>query len=170
MKKYEFVLLNEMNMTSNQVLLVVELEHRASSQHLTVAVTHLKAKPNMHQMRLAQSKDLISKLENIQTGKVIIAGDLNFDPTELSYKFLSEQCVIPAIKSVYGEVSEPKYTCQWVEGGGELNGKTLDYIWYSVDSLKVAGFYRTPEKVRAMLYAPYNPSDHWPLIADFIIN
>ena len=169
MKKYEFVLLNEMNMKSNQVLLVEELEYKATSQRVTVGVTHLKAMPAMHLMRLAQSKDLINKLKNIQTGKLLIAGDFNCYPTESSYQFLSEQCDIP-IKSVYGEVSEPEYTCQWVGADGELNGVTVDYIWYSNDSLKVAGFYRVPEKVRSMIYASYNASDHWPLIADFLIN
>ena len=168
-KKYEFVLLDEDNRSSNQVLLVGELEHKESSQRITVAVTHLKAMPNMHKRRLAQSKDLINKLKGIHSNNVIISGDFNFDPTEASYQFMSQQCVIPPIKSVYGEVAEPEYTCQWVGEAGELDGRTVDYIWYSGDSLKVSGFYRTPNRVRAMLYVSYNPSDHWPLIVDFVL-
>ena len=169
LKKHEFTLLNEMNMNSNQVLLVAELEHITTSTHITIAVTHLKAMPDKHKMRLAQSKDLINKLKDIKCDDVIISGDFNYTPQEASYKYTSTQDVIP-VKSVYGEIQEPAYTCQWVDTEGELHQVTVDYVWYAGDKLKVLGMYRTPECVRDMLYAPYYPSDHWPLIADFVVN
>ena len=158
-----------MNMKSNQVLLVAELEHITTSTHITVAVTHLKAMPDKHETRLAQSKDLINKIQVIKRDDVIISGDFNYYPGESGYKYTSSQDVLP-VKSVYGEIQEPEYTCQWVDTEGELHQVTVDYIWYSGDKLKVSGTYRTPEHVKDMIYAPYYPSDHWPLIADFAVN
>lgn len=157
-----------MNMKSNQVLLVAELEHVTTSTHITMAVTHLKAMPNKHETRLAQSKDLISKIKAIKCDDVIISGDFNYTPEESGYKYTCSQTVVP-VKSVYGEVQEPKYTCQWVDTEGELHHVTVDYVWYAGDKLKVSGVYRTPENVQTMIYAPHYPSDHWPLVVDFTV-
>ncbi|KAI6657971.1 Nocturnin [Oopsacas minuta] len=168
LEKHEYVLLNELNRASNQVLLSAELEHITTSRRITVAVTHLKAMLDKHEIRLAQSKDLINKLKSINCDDIIIAGDFNYIPEEPSYKYMSNQTVIP-VKSVYGEIKEPEYTCQWVNPDGDLNESTLDYIWYTGNKLEVSGFFKTPENVKSMIYASYYPSDHWPLIADFIV-
>ena len=156
-----------MNVKSNQVLLVEKLEHIASSQIITVAVTHLKAMPGHHEMRLAQTQDIIRKLKGLECDKIILSGDFNFSPDEKSYAYLATQDETP-MKSAYAS-KEPVYTCEWVDGLGGVHGITVDYIWYSGSGLGVAGFYQTPEKVKNMIFAPSNPSDHWPLIADFIL-
>ena len=167
-EKHEYVLLDEMKAKSNQVLLVDQLEHIASSQMLTVAVTHLKAMPEYSERRLAQSRDLISKLKGLDCENLLLSGDFNFHPREKSYSYLSTQNEMP-LKSVYGSVREPAYTCQWVDDAGGLHRETVDYIWYSGSGLGASGFYATPEKVKDMIFSSINPSDHWALIADFII-
>ncbi|XP_029918291.1 nocturnin isoform X2 [Myripristis murdjan] len=177
--------LSAMMLPTNQVAIVQTLQCRATGQRLCVAVTHLKARSGWERLRSAQGADLLHNLRNItsrgssgsqseaESGAVplIVCGDFNAEPTEDVYRRFSSSPL--GLDSAYKLLSsdgqtEPAYTTWKIRPSGE-SCSTLDYIWYTNDSLSVETLLDLPTEEQIgpdRLPSYHYPSDHLSLLCD----
>lgn len=163
-----------------------------SRQIIIVANTHLYWDPEWADVKLAQAKYLLSRLEKFKTlvsdryeciPEVIVAGDFNSTPGDTVYQYLvsgnpssnlmlnclEESPPIP-LCSVYASTrGEPPFT-NYTPG---FTG-TLDYILYSPsDHIKPISFLELPDSDAADIVGGLPnlsyPSDHLPIGAEFEI-
>lgn len=191
-RKKELVLKNTKGEPSHQVALLAEFKARQESQEvsngkglssLVVAVTHLKAKTEAKELRAAQGKHLIEEITVFSDGRkqqaVVVAGDFNAPPNEKVYEHFSDSDAHPdlKLKSSYKEGpswhrgKEPPFTSWKFRSRGEAK-YTIDYIWYSPETLDVVGVWEVPKEeeigengLPCMGY----PSDHVALCTNFAI-
>ncbi|XP_057700175.1 nocturnin isoform X2 [Corythoichthys intestinalis] len=177
--------LSAMTIPTNQVALVMILRCRITMRHVCVAVTHLKARSGWEWLRSAQGSDLLRQIQNVvQTHTVrtsagssvpiplIICGDFNAIPTEEVYcRFVTSPL---GLDSAYKKLSqdcstEPEFTTWKIRPTGECC-TTLDYIWYSQDTLRVDAVLDMPseEEIGPNRLPSFSyPSDHLSLVCDF---
>uniref|UniRef100_A0A3P9HY38 Nocturnin n=1 Tax=Oryzias latipes TaxID=8090 RepID=A0A3P9HY38_ORYLA len=167
---------------TNQVAVVTTLRCRITGGLVCVAVTHLKARSGWEWLRSAQGSDLLWQLQNL-TNKLcaglgedsiplLICGDFNAVPTEEVYRHFAVSPL--GLDSAYKKLSqdgstEPKYTSWKIRATGECCS-TLDYIWYTRDTLKVNAVLDMPteEQIGPDRLPSYSyPSDHLSLVCDF---
>lgn len=148
-----------------------------------MAVTHLKARSGWEWLRSAQGSDLLRHLQNLvqkhaggATGTsnipLLICGDFNAVPTEEVYRRFAASPL--SLDSAYKKLSpdgltEPEYTTWKIRPTGECCA-TLDYIWYSQDTLRVDAVLDLPteEQIGPNRLPSLNyPSDHLSLVCDF---
>ncbi|ESW30094.1 hypothetical protein PHAVU_002G124000 [Phaseolus vulgaris] len=163
-----------------------------SRQIIIVANTHLYWDPEWADVKLAQAKYLLSRLEKFKTlvsdryeciPEVIVAGDFNSTPGDTVYQYLvsgnpssnlmlnclEESPPIP-LCSVYASTrGEPPFTNYTLGFTG-----TLDYILYSPsDHIKPISFLELPDSDAADIVGGLPnlsyPSDHLPIGAEFEI-
>ncbi|XP_061685926.1 nocturnin isoform X2 [Syngnathoides biaculeatus] len=177
--------LSAMMIPTNQVALVMMLRCRSTGRCVCVAVTHLKARSGWEWLRSAQGSDLLRQVQNvvqkhavrISAGSgsqipLIICGDFNAVPNEEVYcRFVTSPL---GLDSAYKKLSkdcssEPRYTTWKIRPTGECC-TTLDYIWYTTDTLKVAAVLDMPSEKEIgpnRLPSFSYPSDHLSLVCDF---
>ena len=141
------------------------------SQIVCIAVTHLKAKREGRERRVAQGKHLLSELASFaENHPVIVCGDFNATADEPVYKYFSgsDSHDLPPLKLSssyvmphYGN-KEPPLTSWKFRAAGEAK-YTIDYIWFTPDSLKVDSIWTVPteeEIGKDGLPCEKYPSDH----------
>lgn len=169
----------------SQVAVVTVLRCRTTSRCVCVAATHLKARSGWEWLRSAQGSDLLRHLQNLlqkhsssttaepsSDVPLLICGDFNAVPAEDVYRrFISSPL---GLDSAYKKLSkdgltEPEYTTWKIRPTGECC-TTLDYIWYTQDSLKVDSVLDMPteEQIGPNRLPSFSyPSDHLSLVCDF---
>lgn len=161
------------------------LRCQSTGKCVCVAVTHLKARSGWEWLRSAQGADLlrhihalIQKHRNGHAGAppcsvpLLICGDFNAVPTEEVYRRFSGSPL--RLDSAYkklseGGLTEPEYTTWKIRPSGECC-TTLDYIWYSQDTLRVDAVLDLPteEQIGPSRLPSFSyPSDHLSLVCDF---
>lgn len=175
--------LSAMMLPTNQVAIVQTLACQVTGQQLCVAVTHLKARSGWERLRSAQGADFLQKLQRIisQDGSqckaasgsipLVVCGDFNAEPTEDVYRRFSSSPL--GLNSAYKLLSsdrqtEPAYTTWKIRPSGE-SCSTLDYIWYTGDSLSVERLLDIPTEEQIgpdRLPSYHYPSDHISLLCD----
>lgn len=177
--------LSAMRVPTNQVAVVMTLRCRSTGRCLCIAATHLKARSGWEWLRSAQGSDLLCHLQNVvqkhvgrPTGAtsshipLLICGDFNAVPTEEVYRRFSTSPL--GLESAYKKLSqdgltEPQYTTWKIRPTGECCN-TLDYIWYSQDTLTVDAVLDMPteEQIGPNRLPSFSyPSDHLSLVCDF---
>ena len=145
-----------------------------STPAVCVTVTHLKAKREGSELRLAQGRHLLTEIQSFaETHPVIVCGDFNAPPDEPIYELfigsdsppkLSSSYVVPH----YGN-KEPPLTSWKFRAAGESK-YTIDYIWFNSDTLKVDSIWTVPtgeEIGKDGLPCAKYPSDHVALCTCF---
>ncbi|XP_029950917.1 nocturnin-like isoform X1 [Salarias fasciatus] len=173
------VRLSAMRIPTNQVAVVTTLRCRSSGRVVCVAVTHLKARSGWEWLRSAQGSDLLRHLQSLPPKTaadpdvpLIVCGDFNAVPTEEVYRRFAASPL--RLDSAYKKLSsdgssEPDYTTWKIRPTGECRS-TLDYIWYSRDSLRVDAVLDLPteEQIGPNRLPSFSyPSDHLSLVCDF---
>ncbi|KAM7418525.1 hypothetical protein PAMA_015911 [Pampus argenteus] len=177
--------LSAMRIPTNQVAVVTMLRCRSTGRCLCVAVTHLKARSGWEWLRSTQGSDLLRHLQNLVQKhpggpagapsseiSLLLCGDFNAIPTEEVYRrFITSPL---GLDSAYKKLSqdgltEPEYTTWKIRPTGECC-TTLDYIWYSQDTLRVDAVLDMPteEQIGPNRLPSFSyPSDHLSLVCDF---
>lgn len=154
------------------------LKIRETGQEICVATTHLKARSGalLSTLRNEQGKDLLEFIAQHSSGRpIILCGDFNAEPVEpvystiLSHPRLGLGSAYATVFEESGIPKEPPYTTWKIREEGEIC-HTLDYIFYSQESLKPEAVVEFPDgrdigegRVPSLQY----PSDHFSLICDF---
>lgn len=185
LRKKDIVLRNVEGGDSHQVALLAEFRRKRAGGEssdlplcsVVVAMAHFKAKTGGKKLRAAQGKHLIKEASefSVPGQPVIIAGDFNATTEEDVYKHFSENDSHPELKleSSYKmphySNEEPPFTSWKFRAKGEAK-YTIDYIWYTPESLCVEGVWGIPEEEaigKDALPCPVYPSDHVALCTSF---
>ncbi|KAG8188756.1 hypothetical protein JTE90_012227 [Oedothorax gibbosus] len=163
---------------SNQVVILCKLRHIKNKSIFWIATTHLKARQGslLATMRREQGRDLMDFVKLYSGGHpVILTGDFNANPSEAVYQSLMKDDTYPldsAYRHLSNKMQEPPYTTWKIREDGEYC-HTLDYIFFTRDSLKVDSVLQLPSaddigegRVPSYTY----PSDHFSLVADLHIS
>ncbi|KAM6940497.1 nocturnin-like [Xenentodon cancila] len=170
-----------MMIPTNQVAVVTTLRCRSTGRWVCVAVTHLKARSGWEWLRSAQGSDLLWRLQNlvqklagdpVTDVPLLICGDFNAVPAEEVYQRFATSPL--GLESAYKKLSqdgltEPEYTTWKIRATGECCS-TLDYIWYTKDTLRVDAVLDMPteEQIGPNRLPSFSyPSDHLSLVCDF---
>ena len=162
---------NDDGSIANQVAIIAKFHLHKIGKQICVAVTHLKAKKPNSEARLAQGTYLLKEATKFAAkDPLVICGDFNAEEAEPVYTLYSNS---PTMASAYMTAlgHEPPFTTWKLRETGEAK-HTIDYIWYSRDSLKVEGILATPscdELGQYGLPSHTYPSDHLSLCADITI-
>jgi nocturnin len=175
---------------SNQVVLLLNLRHRATGREVAVATTHLKARNGalLSTLRNEQGKDLLAFLSEAAEGRpLVLSGDFNADPAEPVYQTLTNASGL-GLRSAYtipseqknrlaaapsdkGQEPEEEYYTTWkIRETGEQK-QVLDYIFHS-EPLRVGAVLEMPTEAEIgadRLPSLQFPSDHLSLVADFLL-
>jgi len=166
---------------SNQVVLSLNLRHRATEQEVCVATTHLKARSGalLSTLRNEQGKDILEWLDTVRQGNtpLILCGDFNAEPSEPVYQTMTENNKTP-LRSAYCIHKEEgrgasddklEFTTWKVRETGEQK-HILDYIFHSSDSLETVSTLDMPSEEQigeSRLPSIAFASDHLSLLAEF---
>ena len=185
LKEQESVTLKNSNgRKTNQVAIYVVLETVDGSRQVSVAATHLKAKPGSRNasIRFEQGKDLLQYLSTKDKDcPLVVCGDFNADSSEpiISAFQDSELDLVSAYRSLSADGLEPPYTTWKIRGSQDNTAPlvevahTIDYIWHTKQKLAVHSLLEFPsgeEIGENRLPSAQYPSDHLALVADFIIS
>lgn len=180
-RKKEVVLKNIEGGDSHQVALLAEFQIKqpggGKTCSVVVAMAHLKAKTEGRELRSAQGRHLIEETTAFSASgqPVVIAGDFNATTEEDVYKHFSDNDSHPCLKleSSYKTAlcskKEPVFTTWKFRAKGEAK-HTIDYIWYTKNTLNVDGVLEIPEEStlgKDALPCPVYPSDHVALCTSF---
>lgn len=165
---------------TNQVAIILHLRVRDTGKEVVVASTHLKAKPGWEKLRHSQGAYLASYLEeHVKDKPLIVSGDFNAEDTEPVYQVFSHSPLklSSAYRDATGTDNEPLYTTWKIRGSSRGSTerevqRTIDYIWYSRETLKMVSTLAVPtgEEIGEDRVPSYSyPSDHFSLAADFLI-
>ncbi|XP_056264477.1 nocturnin-like isoform X2 [Pseudoliparis swirei] len=176
------VRLAAMRIPTNQIAVLTTLRCRSSGTRVCVAVTHLKARSGWEWLRSAQGSDFLGHLQNLvrdpagdpaaSAAPLFVCGDFNAVPTEEVYRrFAASPLGLDSAYKKLGEdgATEPEFTSWKIRSTGECRA-TLDYIWYSRDSLRVDRVLDVPTEEQIgpnRLPSVSYPSDHLSLVCDF---
>lgn len=181
LRKKEVILKNIEGVDSHQVALLAEFQKKQAvpgkACSIVVAMTHLKAKTEGKELRTAQGKHLIEEASAFSAPgqPVVIAGDFNATTKEGVYKHFSDNDSHPRLKleSSYKVArfskEEPLFTSWKFRAKGEAK-YTIDYIWYTPDTLCVEGVWEIPKEGaigKDAMPCPVYPSDHAALCTSF---
>lgn len=177
---YHTVTLANVQFSFTQVALLSMLRCRLTGACVCVAVTHLKARSGWEWLRSAQGSDLLRHLHTLVQKHsaesphvpLLVCGDFNATPNEEVYRRFATSAL--GLDSAYKMLSrdcvaEPDYTTWKIRPSGECC-TTLDYIWYSRDSLRVDAVLELPteEQIGLNRLPSFSyPSDHLSLVCDF---
>ncbi|XP_018579582.1 nocturnin isoform X2 [Anoplophora glabripennis] len=181
--KAETRILEIWRVQSNQVALLMTLRIKETGQEVCVTTTHLKARNGalLSTLRNEQGKDLLQFIsKHCGSRPLILAGDFNAEPIEPIYNTILSDSHL-GLSSAYANCDtnpklssaerEPPYTTWKIRDEGEVC-HTIDYVFYSKDSLEVDAVLELPteeeigeNRVPSFAY----PSDHFSLVCDFKI-
>jgi endonuclease/exonuclease/phosphatase family metal-dependent hydrolase len=151
-----------------QRVVLIMLEHTQTAQHVVISTTHLKSGAEHSALRYKQAVDVLWNIEvfNREDLPVVLAGDLNCEPSEATYSLVKES----GLRSVYdAEEHDPQhYTTRKMRAQEKCVCE--DYMFYTPDSLEVVAKRQLPPK--DTIAYPYLPnaqhgSDHLMLWAEF---
>ena len=175
-KLQEVVLKDEQSLPSNQVAIIVMLNDLLTDRKFLVAVTHLKAKVGNERIRLAQGKDLLLNLRQMECEMgndtkvlpMLICGDFNATPDELIY----QEMLASGFKSAYLSAAkhESPFTTWKFRPKVEVC-HTIDYVWHTSEFI-TRNFLELPPKDvigEAALPSVDFPSDHLSLVFDLCV-
>lgn len=180
-RKKEVTLKNIEGGDSHQVALLAEFQMKPADRSqvcsVVVAMAHLKAKTEGKELRTAQGKHLIEEASAFSAPgqPVVIAGDFNATTQEDVYKHFSDNDSHPCLKlessykTACSSKEEPLFTSWKFRAKGEAK-YTIDYIWYTRDTLRVEGVWEIPEESalgKDAMPCPVYPSDHAALCTSF---
>eukprot|EP01121_Diplochlamys_sp_Union-15-3_P014260 TRINITY_DN4520_c0_g1_i1.p1 TRINITY_DN4520_c0_g1~~TRINITY_DN4520_c0_g1_i1.p1 ORF type:complete len:173 (-),score=17.92 TRINITY_DN4520_c0_g1_i1:18-476(-) len=145
---------------------------------ICVATTHLKAKVGFEKTRLEQGQYLLNEITKFNSSKfpLIICGDFNDIPESPVCLLFAQNAPIEVdgktyshhlpLKSIHS--SAPSYYTTYKKREVEVC-RTIDYIWYSSDSLTVTHTLSIPllTELPERLPASYYPSDHLAISCKF---
>ena len=145
-----------------------------STQTVCIAVTHLKAKQEGRELRMAQGKHLLSEIKSFaENHPVIVCGDFNATSDEPVYKLFSGNDSSLKLSSSYVTPhygnKEPPLTSWKFRAAGESK-YTIDYIWFTPDTLTVESIWTIPTEEgieKDGLPCAKYPSDHVSLCTCF---
>ena len=176
--KHENIVLRcDENTYTNQVSIILHLQHIESSKEIVVATTHLKAKYGWHQLRYEQGKYLVNYLiDNYKKQAIVLCGDFNADANEKVYEEVKSSAL--EVSSAYcllseNKQTEPEYTTWKIRGGIEKEQEacaTIDFIFYRSKLLNCTSLLELPtaEEIGVnRLPSAFYPSDHLSLGAVF---
>ena len=158
-KKDKFTMIDDIKFRyigSSQVGLIVVLESNANrTKKICVGTTHLKAKPEFHELRVNQGNVFLDALEhavNKHHCPTFFAGDMNDEP---------DSNVIKAFRSKYTSVYPKNIWTTWKQRDHVIK-RCIDYIFYDPFGLTPTSVLEIPsdKECPTMLPAPYYPSDH----------
>ncbi|KAM4584722.1 nocturnin-like isoform 3-T3 [Odontesthes bonariensis] len=177
--------LSAMMLPTNQVAIMTTLRCRSTGRCMCVAVTHLKARSGWEWLRSTQGSDLLWHLQNLvqkvadapagepnASVPALVCGDFNAVPTEEVYRRFaaSPLGLDSACKKLSQDgLTEPQFTSWKIRATGECC-TTLDYIWYTKDTLRVDAVLDMPTEEQIgpnRLPSLSYPSDHLSLVCDF---
>uniref|UniRef100_A0A674NQU2 Nocturnin n=1 Tax=Takifugu rubripes TaxID=31033 RepID=A0A674NQU2_TAKRU len=187
--RYDFldsvnIRLSAMKIPTNQVAVATMLRCKSTGRCLCVAATHLKARSGWEWLRSAQGADLLRHVHSLiqkhagghagapsPNVPLLVCGDFNAVPTEDVYRHFSASPL--GLESAYKKLSqdglsEPEYTTWKIRPTGECRS-TLDYIWYSQNTLRVDALLDLPteEQIGPNRLPSFSyPSDHLSLVCD----
>ncbi|PAA71156.1 hypothetical protein BOX15_Mlig030602g1, partial [Macrostomum lignano] len=136
---------------------------------LWVAATHLKAKVTFSNLRLLQTKALITALkERVPANSpLLLCGDFNGESFEPFYNVIVQSGL--DIASAYKQPEEPPFTTfKYVGKSAEPQARGIDYIWYR--RLRPLALLEIPPRDSVEsngLPCAAFPSDHFCLSVDF---
>ena len=134
------------------------LENKATGEKYTHLNTHLDH--ILESTRVAQVGVLLTKLTELQkVGKVVCTGDFNTEPTSEVYAKMTE--AVSDSKTI-AETTDSGITFHGYGKCDEFSGP-IDYIFISKDTVV-----KTHKIIRNTAKGMY-PSDHYPIIADIIM-
>lgn len=149
----------------------VYMTHRETKREVLVLTTHLKSGAENVWMRALQMAKLIKTFKDSVRMPVILAGDLNCEPSECAYNMLVHSPL--GMKSVYER--EERTGSHFTTRKMRAQEKCVceDYIFYTPSQLKVLNKHQLPP--RNTIPYPYLPneeygSDHLMLTCDFQFN
>lgn len=152
--------------------------NRSEARTICVAVTHLKAKREGRELRNAQGRHLFAEVASFADGlPIVVCGDFNATPDEPVYEYFSGRdsnsqrplALASSYASRYYGDKEPPLTSWKFRPAGESQ-YTIDYIWFTSDSLKVDSIWTLPTEEEIGpngLPSPSYPSDHLSLCSCF---
>ena len=143
----------------------------STNPQVCVAATHLKAKGDCVEIRLAQGSYLYSEMKKF-CGNLpgVVCGDFNAQVSEPIYEHFKK--FSPWLESSYftaGDGNEPLLT-SWKFRPGKESKYTIDYVWYTSQLLRVNAVFRIPNEDEIGengLPGWSYPSDHVALCTDF---
>lgn len=173
LEKQEIVLRDRNREETNQVAILIKFKKQNCDDSLTefcVAVTHLKAKAEAVNIRTTQGAHLYDEMQKF-CGDLpgIVCGDFNAQATELVYLNFKKKGWLESAYFTANGGEEPPFT-SWKFRPGKRSKYTIDYIWYTVQLLKVDAVWSVPSEEEIGedgLPAPTYPSDHVALCARF---
>lgn len=152
----------------------VSISADQSTPAVCVAVTHLKAKQEGSELRLAQGKHLLTEINSFaENHPIIVCGDFNAPPDEPVCELFKGSDSPPKLSSSYVTPhygnKDPPLTSWKFRATGESK-YTIDYIWFSSNTLKVDSIWTVPTEEEigkdGLPCAKY-PSDHVALCTCF---
>lgn len=155
---------------TNQVAILASVKDLRKNRTFVVGVTHLKAKRGNENIRLAQGKDILGKLQEMRRDNevlpIVLCGDFNATPDEPVYKEMRNK----GLESSYltAAKSEPAFTTWKYRPGGEVR-HTIDYVWHS-PLIVLHNYLEIPSEDvigETALPSLSFPSDHLSLVFDF---
>ncbi|XP_077983844.1 nocturnin-like [Glandiceps talaboti] len=162
--------------TSNQVAIIYTLQGKEpslSGEQVVVGVTHLKAKKGWEDLRHQQGMVLLNHLRKQAKSKpIIFTGDFNAETSEKVYNcFSKDELKLDSACKVLSEDGslDAAFTTWKIRPSGEVK-HTIDYMWYSAESLCVHSALDLPtEEQLGEARAPSftTSSDHFSLVCDF---
>jgi len=167
-KKASFFLLGSgqlfLNNNKNQAL-IAHVKHTTTNSTIILSIIHTTGDPKLEHEQLQEVNDVMDYLSYAKSfvDSFIFCGDFNATPDSRTYSAVMSK---PNIASAYKEkfLREPLFTFNT-----GLICKTVDYIFYHSQKLKPTGVLGIPTDNSKVLPNGSNPSDHYPLKADFVI-
>ena len=149
-----------------QRIVLMTVVHTQTAQHVVIATTHLKSGAEHSALRYEQALNVLWRLQFLKDAPVVLAGDLNCEPSEATYSLVKES----GLRSVYDaeEHTPEHYTTRKMRAQEKCVCE--DYIFYTPASLEVTAKRQLPPK--DTIAYPYLPneqhgSDHLMLWAEF---
>lgn len=142
-----------------------------TDKEFVVVGTHLNAKLNLEETRLAEVHQLLAALEPYQDQPILLLGDFNSLPTQTVYPALSSSAL--GLRSAYfgvlKEGAEPEFTSYKYRE--RLIACTIDYIWASRSECVAVMSIPSPQDIgpKGLPNEAY-PSDHFALVCDLALH
>jgi len=144
--------------------LIAHVKHNQTSKQLIIVTIHTTGDPSQEDVKLHELAVLFGYLNYSQQAvkNFIFCGDFNSTPDSTLYsKVLSSPLNISSAYKVKCN-QEPDFTINT----GDIC-KTTDYIFYNSKELNVTKIKEISKNKNILLPNDSNPSDHYPLRAEF---
>ncbi|NIV32412.1 MAG: hypothetical protein GWN58_24115, partial [Anaerolineae bacterium] len=131
--------------------------------HLCLANTHLHDKPADESIRLPQMRALLGWLAEVDA-PTVLTGDMNAQPESSTIRAAKER-YRSSYEAVHGSEPQATFPTPLVSATGPDQGSTIDYIFFSGDSLRVEAASIVADRSHPADETLY-PSDHFGILAE----